>query len=147
MEILLFQKTYLHGCNRSCSFYCLNNLFVFSTSSDSVFCIHCALFVSQENSVSTDEAISSNHKILTLCFRYVDENMEIQEKFATFLDLERLTGEHIARKMLHFYEESGINPKQCKGQCYDSTPNLQSEKKKVASFILKESENAVVKHC
>ena len=43
-----FPKTYLHGCNRSCRLNYLNNLFVYSISSDSVFCIHCALFVSQE---------------------------------------------------------------------------------------------------
>ena len=43
-----FPKTYLHGCNRSCSLNHLNNLFIYSTSSDSVFCIHYVLFVSQE---------------------------------------------------------------------------------------------------
>ena len=43
-----FPKTYLHRFNRSCSLNYLNNLFVYSISSDSVFCIHCALFVSQE---------------------------------------------------------------------------------------------------
>ena len=45
---------------------------------------------------SADEVTFSNDKFLSLCFRYADENMEIQEKFVTFLDLERLTGEHIA---------------------------------------------------
>ena len=65
----------------------------------------------------------------------------------TFLDLEGLTGGHIARKMLDFYEESGINPKQCRGQCYEGAPNLQSDKKVVASFILKKPENTVVAHC
>ena len=69
------------------------------------------------HSVSADEITSSNDEILSICFGYVDEKMEIQEKFATFLDLERLTEEHIARKVLHFYEESRINPKQCIGQC------------------------------
>ena len=43
-----FPKTYLHGCNRSCRLNYLNNLFVYSASSDFVFCIYCALFVSQE---------------------------------------------------------------------------------------------------
>ena len=72
--------------------------------------------------------------------------MENQEKFAIFLDLERLTGEPIARKVLDFYEESEINPKQCRGQCYDSALNMKSEKKGVAGFILKKSECAVVTH-
>ena len=44
------------------------------------------------HSVSADEITSSNDEILSICFCYVDEKMEIQEKFATFLDLERLTG-------------------------------------------------------
>ena len=55
--------------------------------------------------------------------------MEIQEKFVTILDLERLTGEHIACKMLDFYEESGIIPKQCSGQCYDGAPNCNQKRK------------------
>ena len=58
-------------------------------------------------SVSTVEVTSSNDEILSLFFHYVDENLEIQEKFATFLDLERLTGEHIARKMLYFMRTQG----------------------------------------
>ena len=45
---ITFPKTDFHGCNRLCSLNYLNNLFVYTTSSDSVFCIHCALFVSQE---------------------------------------------------------------------------------------------------
>ena len=57
-----------------------------------------------------------------------------------------MTGEHIAQKMLDFYEESGINPKQCRGQFYDGALKMQKEKKGVASFILKESENAVITH-
>ena len=44
-ENFTFPKTYLHGCNRSCSLNYLKNLLVYSISSDSVFCIHCALFV------------------------------------------------------------------------------------------------------
>ena len=99
------------------------------------------------HSISADEVTSSNDEILSLCFRYVDENLDIQEKFVEFLDLERLTGEHIAQKILAFYEEVGISPKQCRGQCYDGAPNMQSEKKGVASFISKESENAPVTHC
>ena len=88
------------------------------------------------HSVSANKVTSNNDEILSLCFCFVDENMEIQEKFATFLNLERLSGEHITRNMLDFYEESEINPKQCRGQCYDGAPNLQSEKKGVATILV-----------
>ena len=73
--------------------------------------------------------------------------MEIQEKFATFLDLQPLTGESIARKTLDLYDELGINPKQYRCQSYGGAQNTQSEKKEVASLILKKLENAVVTHC
>ena len=39
------------------------------------------------HSNSEDWVTFNNDKILTLYFRYADENMEIQEKFAKFLDL------------------------------------------------------------
>ena len=42
----------------------------------------------KNHSVSADKVTSNNDKILSLYFRYVDENMEIQEKFAIFLDFE-----------------------------------------------------------
>ena len=64
--------------------------------------------------------------------------MEIQQKFSIYLDLERQTGEHIAQKMLDYYEKSRVNPKQCRSPCYDCAPNMQTEKKRVANFILKE---------
>ena len=41
-------ETYLHGCNRSCSLNCLITCLFRRALNDSVFCIHCALFVSQE---------------------------------------------------------------------------------------------------
>ena len=34
-----FPQTYLHRCNRSCNLNYVDNLFVYSTLSDSVFCI------------------------------------------------------------------------------------------------------------
>ena len=50
------------------------------------------------HSVCADEVTSSNDEILSLWFRDINENMEIQEKFATFLDLEQLTRKHIVQK-------------------------------------------------
>ena len=60
---------------------------------------------------SADEVTPSNDEILSFWFRYVDQHMKTQEKFARFLYLEGLTGEHIVRKMLDFYQASGTKPK------------------------------------
>ena len=54
----------------------------------------------------------------------------------TFTDLEQLTGEHIAEKILDFYIETRISPKKYLCQCYDGSPNIKL-KKKGASFFWK----------
>ena len=64
-----------------------------------------------------------------------------------FLSSERITGECIGQTILKFYEEKGINILDCRGQCYDGAPNMQSLKKGAASYILKESPKAYTTHC
>ena len=84
---------------------------------------------------------------MSICFRYVDDKLDICEMFLDFVELERITGEHIGNRLLNFYEEVELDIKECRGQCYDGAANMQSQKKGTASFILKESPNAVVTHC
>ena len=84
---------------------------------------------------------------MSICFRYVDENLNIREVFIEFVALERITGEHIGNCLLKFYAENGLDIRECRGQCYDGAANLQSQKKGAASFISKESPRAVVTHC
>ena len=88
-------------------------------------------------SISADEVTSSNDDILSLCFRYVDTNVEIQEKFATFLDLERLIREDIPQTISDFYEKSVLNPIGVSA-INVRAPDMQSEKKGVTNCMLKE---------
>ena len=81
------------------------------------------------HSVSADEVTSSNDEILSICMRYLDEFQNIREVFIGFLNLERITGEHIGEAILNFYCELGLDVKECKGQCYDGAANMQSKKK------------------
>ena len=97
--------------------------------------------------ISADEVTSSNDEIMSICFRYVDENLNIREVFVEFVALERITGEHIGNRLLKFYAENGLDIRECRGQCYDGAANMQSQKKGAASFILKELPRAVVTHC
>ena len=60
--------------------------------------------------VSADEATSSNDKMLItrFClFRFNDKKLEIQENFAIFLNLEQVTGEHNAWKIIDFHSNQG----------------------------------------
>ena len=40
----------------------------------------------------------------------------------------QVTGEHNARKIIEYHEQSEINSKQCKARCYDGGSNIRSEK-------------------
>ena len=64
-----------------------------------------------------------------------------------FVELERITGECIAKAFLKFYKDAGINVTECKVQCYYGASNMQSQKKGAASYISKESPSTIVTHC
>ena len=99
------------------------------------------------HSISVDEVTASNDKILSICLRYFNKQFEICEVFMMFVELERITGICIAKALLKFYKDTGINVTECKGQCYDGASNMQSQKKGAASYISKESPSAIVTHC
>ena len=48
---------------------------------------------------------------MPICFIYVHENLNTHEVFMDFLELERITGEHIGNCLLKFCTEIG--------RCYD----------------------------
>ena len=99
------------------------------------------------HSISADEVTASNDGMLSICLRYVNKQFEICKVYKMFVELERITGEYIAKALLKFYKDAGINVTECKGQCYDGASNMQSQKKGAASYISKESPSAIVTHC
>ena len=99
------------------------------------------------HSILADEVTSSNQEILSVVARYLNEEKDIREVFLDFLNLNRITGEHTGKRLLQFYQENGVDVGSCRGQCYDEASNMQSLRKGVASYILKESPNAIVTHC
>ena len=66
--------------------------------------------------------------------------------FTGFLNLERITGEDIGEAILKFYPELGMDVKECKREMLRAA-NMQSKKKGVASFILREALNSISTHC
>ena len=98
-------------------------------------------------SIMTDEVTASNEEIVSLCLRYVDSKDDIREEFIQFLDVGRITGAVVAKKILDFLEAKGIPVENCVRQCYDGAPNMQSEKKGVASYILARAPQGGVTHC
>ena len=99
------------------------------------------------HSISADEVPTWNDEILSICLRYVNKDNEICEVFIEFVELERITGEAIGNAIIKFYNDIGAEIAECQGQGYDSTANMQSQKKGGASYVLKVSPKAIVIHC
>ena len=56
--------------------------------------------------------------------------------------MHRITGEHIGKAILGFYEVAEIDIKTCVGKCNDGAGNKQFQKQGAASFILKKSQKS-----
>ena len=80
------------------------------------------------HSISADEVTTCNDEILSICLRYVNNDYEICEAFIEFVELERITGEAIGNAIIKFYNDIGVEIAECRGQCYDSAANMQSQK-------------------
>lgn len=62
----------------------------------------------------------------------MDENKDIRETFLEFLEIPRLTGSVVENIILNFYEKKRFEVKIVEGKCYDSAPNMRSEKTAVS---------------
>ena len=90
------------------------------------------------HSILADEVTSSNQEILSVAARYLNEENDIRKVLLDFLNLARITDEHIGKRLLQFYQENGADVGSYRGQCYDGASNMQSLRKGVARYILKE---------
>ena len=82
------------------------------------------------HSISADEVTASNDEILSICLRYVNKQFKICEVFM-FVESERITDECIAKALLKFYKDAGINVTECKGQCYEELPKCSLRKREL----------------
>ena len=90
-----------------------------------------------KKSVLADKVTSSNQEIFSVVARYLNGEKDIRKVFLDFLNLYGITGEHIGKRLLQFYQENGVDVGSCRGQCYDGASNMQSLRKVVASYVLK----------
>ena len=102
---------------------------------------------SKLHSMMADEVIVRDDEVVPMCFRYVDPKKDIQKVFFEFFDVERISDTVIGNDMLDFLESKEHPVEDCIGQRYDGAPNMQLEKKGMASFISEKALQAAVTHC
>ena len=93
-------------------------------------------------SITVDEVTVSDHEVAPMYFRYVNSKKNIQEVFLEFFDVKKISDTLVGMKMLNFQESKEPPLEDCIGHRYDGTPNMQSEKKGMASFVLEKASQA-----
>ena len=97
--------------------------------------------------VMADEVTSHNVEQLAICCRFVDEKSDIREEFMSFLKLDRITGESIAKGILDFLRSQDIPIGDMRGQGYDGASNMASSRVGVQARIKQEAPLATYVHC
>ena len=65
---------------------------------------------------------------VSLCLSFVDASHNIREEFINCIQLDRITGEHIAEAILSAVENSGLTISCIVGQGYDGAANMRSNR-------------------
>ena len=78
--------------------------------------------------VIADEARDvSKKEQLSLCLRYVNKNLEVNERFVGFSDLCDLDAKALAEKIVVRLQVLGLDVKQCIAQCYDGASVMSGQ--------------------
>ena len=78
--------------------------------------------------VIADEARDvSKKEQLSLCLRYVNKNLEVNERFVGFSDLCDLDAKALAEKIVARLQVLGLDVKQCIAQCYDGASVMSGQ--------------------
>ena len=88
-------------------------------------------------SVLADEATDCGSiEQMSIVFRYVNSDKEINERFIKFVKCEEVTGEALAKNVEDTMDEIGLSLDNCRGQGYDGASAMSSKSKGVSRRIL-----------
>lgn len=97
--------------------------------------------------VSVDSTPDEAHiDQLTIVVRYIEKSMP-KERFLTFLPNCGHTGDATAKALLKFLGDHDIDILDCRGQSYDSTPNMSGKYKGMQALILEKNKLSVFVPC
>ncbi|CAB3977444.1 zinc finger MYM-type 1-like [Paramuricea clavata] len=88
-----------------------------------------------------------NKEQLTLCFRWVDEQLDGHEDFLGFYNIPNIASETIVQAIKDSLIRLQLSLSQCRGQCYDGASNMLGKKSGVAKQIQECEAKALPTHC
>ena len=89
----------------------------------------------------------SNKEQLTICLRWVDENVKDHENFIGLYQVDNITSDTLTTAIKDALSQVHIELSLCRGQCYDGASNMSGAKNDVATQILRDEKRAIYIHC
>ena len=89
----------------------------------------------------------SNKEQLTICIRWVDQDLKDHESFIGLFQVDDITADFLTHAIKVALTQNGLNLSSCRGQCYDGGSNMSGARNGVASQITRVEKRALYMHC
>ena len=89
----------------------------------------------------------SNKEYLTICLRWVDQNLHDHKNFIGLYQVNGITADTLTDSIKDVLLQLQIDLSMCRGQCYDGASNMSYIKNSVAAQITSTEKWAVYMHC
>ena len=97
--------------------------------------------------MADESADSSNQEQLVICFRWVDQELEVHEDFVGLYQIPDTSANTIVAAIKDCLLRMSLQWKRCRGQCYNGAASMTGSKTGVASQILSVEPRALYTHC
>ena len=99
-------------------------------------------------SMMTDEGTNvSNAEQHSFCVRSVDDNLNVDEDFLGFYELDNIRSATIVKAIKDILLRCSLNLTDCRGQTYDGASNMMGTRSGVSTIITEEQTKAIATHC
>jgi len=97
--------------------------------------------------MADDATESANKKELVLCFRWVDNILEVHEGFIGLYQISDTSADTVVKFINDTLVRMTLRIKRCRGQCYDGAGTMAGAIRGVAAQIISEEPRALFTHC
>ena len=99
-----------------------------------------SLIIDETMDISTKEQLS-------VCFRFVDKNLQIEEIFAGFYEAESTTADALFKIVMDVLTRYNLKIETCRGQCYDGASNVSGHINGLQKKITDLQKKSIFVHC
>ncbi|XP_076347995.1 zinc finger MYM-type protein 1-like [Tachypleus tridentatus] len=89
----------------------------------------------------------ANKEQLTICIRWIDDNLEPHEDFIGFYEISTINADTIVLAIKDAIIRMNLTLANCRGQCYDAGCPMAGSQRCVAEQVLKDAPKAHYTHC